>query len=145
MRFCSIKRCFCWGLARECVLCVSRWTATAWHRATLQTGFSSLTSHLLCRRQVGTCKRLLPLLKTHTQRPSKWLEVIEWLPVETFIDFHGGVNEQNQLGSDGRLTNHKRPVFWSGPIRPIHNQLFVRLWNSVRQVLWVSEWQMKCR
>lgn len=48
--------------------------------------------------------------KTHTVAV-QMAGVIEWLPVETFIDFHSGVNEPSQLGSDGRLTNHKRPVF----------------------------------
>lgn len=31
--------------------------------------------------------------------------------METFIDFHSGVNELSQLGSDGRSANHKSPVF----------------------------------
>ncbi len=118
MRVCCIKGIFVMSSGPWVYSVLVGELQTAWHWATLQTDFSSLTTHLFYKRQVGTCKRLHPL-ETHThththtrqQQQSKWLEVIEWLPVETFIDFHSCVNELSQLGSDGRSTNHKSPVF----------------------------------
>lgn len=87
--YCSIKGMFVevWPVSVFSVLVGE--LKTARHRATLQTDFSSLTTHLFYKRQVGTCKQLHPLQKnTHGSSSSpngwRWLNGCLWRRLLTF-------------------------------------------------------------
>lgn len=140
MRFCSIKRCFCYEIwARECIHVL---VGELQQRGIEQHFEPNPTTHLL-----ETGGRLVLVngssslyRKTHTvavqMAGGEWMAAcgdVYWL--SQWCEWAKPVREW------WKIDQSQKASVRSGPIRPVHNQLFVRLWNSVRQVLWVSEWQ----